>query len=337
MAIRCAINGFGRIGRLVLRSGFDNPDFQFAALNDLADAKTLAHLVKYDSVHGIWPKQVAAGEGVIVVDGREIRVFSEKDPSRLPWADLKIDVVIESTGKFRKPDGAGLHLGAGARKVIVSAPWQGARKGDLTILMGVIDSLYEAAKHDMVSTASCTTNCLAPMVKVLNDAFGIVKGEMTTIHAFTNDQRILDFPHKDLRRARSAFTSIIPTTTGAAKAIGIVIPELAGKLAAMSIRVPVPDGSIVDLACEVSKPTDVEEVNAAFKKASETPPLKDYLEYSQIELVSQDIVGNSHSCIFDSLLTDVAGGNLVKICGWYDNEMGYACRMIDMMRMMARG
>jgi glyceraldehyde 3-phosphate dehydrogenase len=337
MAIRCAINGFGRIGRLVLRSGFDSPDFQFVALNDVTDAKTLGHLAKYDSVHGIWQKQVEAGEGGIIVDGREIKVFSEKDPSKLPWADLKIDVVVESTGKFRKPDDAELHLRAGARKVIVSAPWRGAREGDLTIVMGVNDTLYDATKHHVVSTASCTTNCLAPMVKVLHDSFGIVKGEMTTIHAVTNDQSILDFPHKDLRRARSAFTSIIPTTTGAAKAIGIVIPELDGKLAAMSIRVPVADGSIVDLACEVSESTGAEEVNAAFKKASETPPLRDYLEYSQSELVSQDIVGNSHSCIFDSLLTAVAGGNLVKICGWYDNEMGYASRMIDMMRMMARG
>lgn len=337
MAIRCAINGFGRIGRLVLRSGFADPEFEFVAVNDITDAKTLAYLVQYDSVHGIWPRVVEAGDGAITVEGKEIRVFSEKDPSHLPWGDLGVDVVIESTGRFRKPEDAGLHLKAGARNVLLSAPWRGAGENDVTIVMGVNDSLYNPAKHSMISTASCTTNCLAPMVKVLNDSFGIVKGEMTTIHAYTNDQRILDLPHSDLRRARAACLSMIPTTTGAAKAIGVVIPDLKGKLAAISIRVPVPDGSIVDLAVEVAKSTSKEEVNAAFKKASETRPLKGYLEYSDREIVSSDIVGNPHSCIFDSLLTDVVGGNFVKICGWYDNEMGYANRMIDMMRMIAKG
>jgi glyceraldehyde 3-phosphate dehydrogenase len=337
MPVRCAINGFGRIGRLVLRAGVDNPDFEFVAVNDITDAKTLAHLVKYDSVHHVWAKDVTAGEGSIKVGGKEIKIFSEKDPSKLPWGDLKIDVVIESTGKFRKPEAAELHLTGGARKVIVSAPWQGTRDDVLTIVMGVNDGLYDPAKHNMVSTASCTTNCLAPMVKVLSDAFGIVKGELTTIHAFTNDQRILDLPHKDLRRARSAFVSMIPTSTGAAKAIGIVIPELKGKLGAMAIRVPVPDGSLVDLTVETSKGTTVDEVNAAFKKASETPPLKSYLEYSTSEIVSNDIIGNPHSCIFDAPLTTVVEGNLVKICGWYDNEMGYASRMIDMMKLIAKG
>jgi len=336
MAIKCAINGFGRIGRLVLRYGFGNPEFEFVGLNDLADTKTMAHLVKYDSVHGIWPRKVEAGDGSILVDGKAIKTFSEKDPSKLPWADLGVDVVIESTGYFRKPENAELHLKAGARKVIVSAPWQGARENDLTVVMGVNDDLYDGSKHDMISTASCTTNCLAPMCKVLHETFGIVRGEMTTIHAFTNDQRILDFPHKDLRRARSAFVSMIPTTTGAAKAIGIVFPELKGKLAAISIRVPVPDASIVDLAIEVSKPTTAEEVNAAFKKASEMPPLKGYLEYSESELVSVDIIGNTYSCIFDSGLTSVVDGGFVKVCAWYDNEAGYANRMIDMMKMMVK-
>jgi glyceraldehyde 3-phosphate dehydrogenase len=336
MAIKCAINGFGRIGRLVLRYGFANPGFEFVAINDLTDAKTLAHLVKYDSVHGIWPREVEAGDGAILVDGKEIKVLSEKDPSKLPWADLGVDVVIESTGHFRKPENAELHLKAGARKVIVSAPWQGAREGDLTIVMGVNDGLYDPGKHHMISTASCTTNCLAPLCKVLHESFGIVRGEMTTIHAFTNDQRILDFPHKDLRRARSAFVSMIPTTTGAAKAIGIVLPELKGKLAAISIRVPVPDASIVDLAVVVSKSTSREDVNATFKKASENAPLEGYLEYSESELVSVDIIGNTHSCVFDSALADVVDGSFVKVCAWYDNEAGYANRMIDMMKMMVK-
>jgi glyceraldehyde 3-phosphate dehydrogenase len=336
MAIKCAINGFGRIGRLVLRHGYDNPDFEFVAVNDLTDDRTLAHLLKYDSVHGIWPRKVEEGDQAIVIDGKAIKAFSEKDPSKLPWADLGVDVVIESTGHFRKPENAEMHLKAGARKVIVSAPWQGAREDDITVVMGVNDGLYDASKHDMISTASCTTNCLAPMCKVLHENFGIVRGEMTTIHAFTNDQRILDFPHKDLRRARSAFVSMIPTTTGAAKAIGIVFPELKGKLAAISIRVPVPDASIVDLAVEVSKPTSADEVNAAFKKASETAPLQGYLEYSESELVSVDIIGNTHSCIFDSGLTSVIDGGFVKVCAWYDNEAGYANRMIDMMKMMVK-
>jgi glyceraldehyde 3-phosphate dehydrogenase len=337
MAIRCAINGFGRIGRLVLRAGFGNPDFEFVAINDITDAKTLAHLVKYDSVHGVWARSVEAGDGIIRVEGKPIRIYSERDPSKLAWAEHKVDVVIESTGKFRKPEDAELHLRAGASKVLVSAPWKGAREDSITIVMGVNDNLYDPSKHTMASVASCTTNCLAPLVKVLHDSFGIVKGEMTTIHAFTNDQRILDLPHTDLRRARSAFVSIIPTTTGAAKAIGIVIPDLKGKLSAMSIRVPVADGSIVDLAVEISKAATTEAVNGAFRKASETPPLKGYLQYCEDEIVSSDIIGNPHSCIFDSLLTDVVGGNFVKVCGWYDNEAGYANRMIDVMKKIVKG
>ncbi len=337
MAIRCAINGFGRIGRLVLRSGFDDPDFEFVAINDITDATTLAHLVKYDSVHGVWSKKVKADGDSIVVEGKAIKVFSEMDPENLPWADLKVDVVIESTGMFRTPEDAEKHLKAGARRVLLSAPWKGEREDSVSIVLGVNQDLFDPAKHKMASVASCTTNCLAPIVKVLHDNFGIIRGEMTTIHAFTNDQKILDLPHKDLRRARAASMSIIPTTTGAGKAIGIVIPELKGKLAAMAIRVPVPDGSLVDLTVEVSKATTREEVNKAFRAASEAPPLGEYLEYSEAPIVSSDIVGNPHSCIFDSPLTEVQDGTLVKVCGWYDNEMGYASRMVDMMNLIARG
>ena len=337
MAIRCAINGFGRIGRLVLRAGLDDSDLEFVAVNDITDSKTLAHLVKYDSVHGIWDKDVRAGESSIRAGSHEIKVFSEKDPAKLPWKDLKIDVVIESTGLFRKPEEARKHIEAGARKVLLSAPWKGKSGDVLSIVMGVNDGLYDAGKHDMVSTASCTTNCLAPMCKVLHDEFGIVKGQMTTIHAYTNDQRILDLPHSDLRRARAAAVSIIPTSTGAAKAIGLVIPELDGKLSAIAMRVPTADGSVVDLNVEVGKSTTAEEINSAFKKASEAGPLRSYLQYSEEPLVSVDIVGNPHSCVFDAPMTSVQGGNLVKVVGWYDNEWGYSCRMIDMMNLIARG
>ncbi len=337
MAIKVAINGFGRIGRLVFRRGFDDPDFEFVAINDITDAKTLAHLIKYDSVHGVWNKRVKAEGDSIVVEGKAVKVFSEKDPANLPWGDLKVDVVIESTGKFRKPEDAEKHIKAGARRVLLSAPWKGSRDDVVSIVLGVNHELFDPAKHKMASVASCTTNCLAPMVKVLNDSFGIIRGEMTTIHAFTNDQMILDLPHKDLRRARAASMSIIPTTTGAAKAIGLVIPELKGKLAAMAIRVPVPDGSLVDLTVEVSKSTTAEDVNAAFRAASQAQPLGGYLEYSEDPIVSADIVGNPHSCIFDAPLTEVQDGTLVKVCGWYDNEMGYASRMVDVMNLIAEG
>lgn len=336
MAVRCAINGFGRIGRLVLRAGFDNPDFEFVAVNDITDAGTLAYLVKHDSVHGIWDKEVAATDSAIEADGKEIKVFSEKDPSKLPWKQLGIDVVIESTGKFRKPEDARRHIDGGARKVLLSAPWKGKSDDVLTIVMGVNDGLYDSAKHRMVSTASCTTNCLAPVCKVLNDSFGIVKGQMTTVHAYTNDQRILDLPHSDLRRARAACVSIIPTSTGAAKAIGLVIPELDGKLSAIALRVPTADGSVVDLNVEVEKSVSAEGVNAAFKKAGETAPLKPYLQYSEDPLVSIDIVGNPHSAIFDAPMTSVSGGNLIKVLAWYDNEWGYSRRMIDMMSLIAK-
>ena len=336
MAIRCAINGFGRIGRLVMRAGLDDADFEFVAVNDITDARTLGYLVKYDSVHGIWDKDVEATDKSIVAGGKEIKVLSEKDPARLPWKDLGIDVVIESTGKFRKPEEARKHIEAGARKVLLSAPWKGKSDDVLTIVMGVNDGLYDPAKHHMVSTASCTTNCLAPVCKVLDDSFGIVKGQMTTVHAYTNDQRFLYLPHSDLRRARAAGVSIIPTSTGAAKAIGLVIPELDGKLSAIAMRVPTADGSVVDLNVEVKKSTSVEEVNEAFKKASGTPPLKGYLEYSEQALVSIDIVGNPHSSIFDSGMTSVSGGNLIKVLAWYDNEWGYSNRMIDMMNLIAK-
>ncbi len=322
--VKVAINGFGRIGRLVLRCGIKEKDIDFVAVNDLTDAATLAHLFKYDSVHGIYPGEVKAKENAIIVDGKEIKVLSEKDPSKLPWERLGVEVIIESTGRFRKKEDAGLHLKAGAKKVLISAP----AKGDSpvpSIVLGVNDEHFKVG--DVVSMASCTTNCLAPIAKVLQDEFGIKRGFMTTVHAYTNDQVILDAPHKDLRRARAAAMSIIPTSTGAAKAIGLVIPELKGKLGGMALRVPVPDGSIVDLAVELEKEVTAEEVNRAMKKASEGE-MKGILEYSEEELVSTDIIGNKASSIFDSKQTK-ANGSLVKVLGWYDNEMGYAQRMVD--------
>lgn len=332
MALRYAINGFGRIGRLVLRTAEGDGDLAIAAINDITDAKTLAHLFKYDSVHGIYEGEVSHEDDAIIVDGKRVRVFSERDPAALPWGDLDVDVVIESTGKFRDREGASKHLKAGARKVMISAP---AKQPDVTIVMGVNDGDYDASAHHIISTASCTTNCAAPMVKVIHDSFGIVKGIMTTVHAYTNDQRILDLPHKDLRRARAAMVSMIPTTTGAAKAVTVVMPELEGRLDGVAVRVPTSDGSIVDFSIEVEKETTPEAVNEAFRKASEIPPLKGYLEYTTEPLVSIDIVGNRHSCVFDSLLTKVIGGNLVKVFGWYDNEGAYAARMVDMMKLVA--
>jgi glyceraldehyde 3-phosphate dehydrogenase len=331
-ALRYAINGFGRIGRLVLRIASDSSDFEIAAVNDITDAATLAHLLKYDSVHGAFGGEVSHTADAITVNGKSISVFSQKDPGSLPWKDLDVDVVIESTGKFRDREGASKHLKAGAKKVMISAP---AKEPDITIVMGVNDGDYDPSRHDIISTASCTTNCAAPMVKVLNENFGIVKGLMTTVHAYTNDQRILDLPHKDLRRARAAMVSMIPTTTGAAKAVTVVLPELVGKLDGMAIRVPTADGSIVDFVLQVSKSTTAEEVNEAFRRASESPPLKGYLRYTEEPLVSIDIVGDHHSCIFDSGLTKVSNGDLVKVLGWYDNEAGYAARMVDMMRLVA--
>jgi len=335
MALKYAINGFGRIGRLVLRIAHDNPEFDIVAVNDLTDAGTLAHLFKYDSVHGVFDGDVSVEGDTLIVNGKKIKVFSEKDPSGLPWKDLGVDVAIESTGHFRTREGAGKHIDAGAAKVMISAPAKGEKGPDITIVMGVNDTDYDPDNHHIISTASCTTNCAAPMVKVLNDNFGIVRGIMTTIHAVTNDQRILDLPHKDLRRARAAGVSMIPTTTGAAKAVTIVIPELVGKLDGMAVRVPTSDGSLVDFVLETEKSATAEEVNAAFREAASNGPLAPYLRYTDEPLVSIDIVGDRHSCIFDSGLTKVMGGNLIKVLGWYDNEAGYAARMVDMMKHVA--
>ncbi|MFT5143271.1 MAG: glyceraldehyde 3-phosphate dehydrogenase [Rhodothermales bacterium] len=326
MAIRLAINGFGRIGRLVFRSILERAtdEFDVVAVNDLTDSATLAHLFKYDSVHGKYPGTVKTyGEG-LEIDGDRFKVFSERDPSKLPWGDLGIDVVIESTGFFRTREKAGLHLQAGAKKVVISAPASGAV--DATIVLGVNDHLL-TGKEEVISNASCTTNCLAPMVKVLDDSFGLKKGFMTTVHAYTSDQNLQDAPHSDMRRARAAALSIIPTTTGAAKAVGLVLPHLAGKLDGFALRVPTPDGSLTDLVAELNQEVTKEQINAAMKAASEGS-MKGILEYSEEPLVSTDIIHNPHSNIFDALST-MASGNLVKVVGWYDNEWGYASRTVD--------
>jgi glyceraldehyde 3-phosphate dehydrogenase len=332
MGFKFAINGFGRIGRLVLRLASEMDGFDCVAVNDLTDAGTMAHLLKYDSVHGKFGADITHDDTSITVNGDRFAFHSERDPANLPWKDLGVDVVIESTGHFRDRPGASKHLTAGARKVMISAP---AKDPDVMIVMGVNDQDYDHTNHHIISTASCTTNCAAPMIKVLHDSFGISKGIMTTVHAYTNDQMILDFPHKDLRRARAAAVSMIPTTTGAAKAICIVMPELAGKLDGLAVRVPTPDGSLVDFVVQVEKKTTAAEVNEAFRAAADSPPLAGYLKYSDEPLVSIDIVGDRHSCIFDSPLTTVMGGDLVKIFGWYDNEAGYASRMVDMMKLVA--
>lgn len=327
MALRVAINGFGRIGRLVLRAALQNnvDALEFVAINDITNTKTLAHLFKYDSIHRRFPGTVEYTDSELVVNGKKIKVFAIKDPTQLPWKDLGIDIVIEATGIFTKKEEAEKHIQAGAKRVIITAPADGVEK---TIVVGVNDNIL-TPNDVIVSNASCTTNCLAPMVKVLHDNFKIRKGLMTTVHAYTNDQRVLDLPHKDLRRARAAGMSIIPTTTGAAKAVGKVIPELNGKLHGFALRVPVPDGSVTDFVAELEKEVTVEEVNKAFKEASETY-LKGILEYTEDEIVSSDIIGNPHSCIFDAKSTMVMGGNLVKVIGWYDNEWGYSCRVIDL-------
>lgn len=326
MSYKVAINGFGRIGRNFFRSSIDQDYFEVVAINDITSAKTLAHLLKYDSVFGRFEKEVRVNEGSIVVNGREIRIFSERDPENLPWKDLGIDLVVESTGLFRKREGAEKHIKAGAKKVIISAP---ATDPDITIVMGVNDYKYNTKEHNIISNASCTTNCVAPVVKVLNDNFKIIKGNMTTIHSYTNDQRILDLPHKDLRRARAAAQNMIPTTTGAAKAVGLVIPDVAGKITGSAIRVPTPDVSIVDLVVNLERSTNVEEMKRLFKKASENE-LKGILEYSEEPLVSSDIIGNDNSCVVDSqFITDI-GGNMVKILAWYDNEWAYSSRIRDL-------
>ena len=330
MAIRVGINGFGRIGRQVLRAAKQQnvADIEFVAVNDLTDTKTLAHLFKYDSVHRTYQGDVEAGNGSIIVDGAEVKVFAEKDPSALKWRDLGVDVVLESTGRFTSADAARKHVDAGAKKVVISAPAKGE---DITIVMGVNETKYDSAKHTIISNASCTTNCLVPMVKVVKDTFGFVRGSMVTIHSYTNDQNVLDLPHKDLRRARAAALSIIPTTTGAAKATSLVMPELKGKIDGISIRVPTPDVSLTDLAVVVDKPVTMEQVNAAFKAAADGP-MNGILQYTDEELVSADYIGNPHSCILDAKSTNVVDGLLIKVSGWYDNEWGYACRCVDLLR-----
>jgi len=328
MAIKIGINGFGRIGRLVFRAILErgDHDFDVVAVNDLTDAATLAHLFKYDSVHGRFPGEVRADGDGLIVNGDRFRVLSERDPANLPWGDLGCDVVVESTGFFTARDKAALHLQGGAKKVVISAPAKGP---DATIVLGVNDDALKA-EHDVVSNASCTTNCLAPMVKVLDDAFGVEHGMMTTIHAYTSDQNLQDAPHKDLRRARAAALSIVPTTTGAAKAVGEVLPHLNGKLDGFSLRVPIPDGSITDFTAVLRQAPSVEEVNAAFRAAAEGP-MQGILEYNVDPIVSTDIVHNPHSCVFDSPLT-MAMGHTVKVVGWYDNEWGYSNRTVDLVK-----
>lgn len=324
--MKVAINGFGRIGRNFFRIAFGDPDIEIVAINDLTDAKTLAHLLKYDSVHGIYEREVKHTDSSIVVDGKEIKITAIKDPTQLPWKDLEVDVVIESTGVFTKREDAQKHIEAGAKKVVISAP---AKNPDITIVLGVNQETYDPANHHIISNASCTTNALAPIVKVLQREFGIKHGYMVTTHAYTNDQRILDLPHKDLRRARAAATNIVPTTTGAAKALGEVIPEVKGKLDGTARRVPVADGSLIDLTVVVEKETSVEDVNNAMKRYAEGE-MCGILAYCQDPIVSSDIIGNPASSIFDSLLTQVINGNLVHVASWYDNEYGYSMRLKDL-------
>src|SRR4051794_1990675 len=327
------INGFGRIGRNVLRAMSQQDVEKIKAINDLTDTHTLAHLLKYDSVHGRFNGELGYDENNIIVRGHKIKILKERDPAKLPWKDLGVEVVLESTGFFTSRDKAELHISSGgAKKVLISAP---AKNADITLCIGINDSLYDAAKHSIVSNASCTTNCLAPLCKVLNDKFGIEWGFMSTIHSYTNDQRILDLPHEDLRRARAAAVSIIPASTGAAKAIGEVVPELKGRLNGGAFRVPTPDGSVTDFAALLKKEASTETINQAFKDASSNSSYKGVLEYSDEPLVSRDIIGNPHSCIFDSKLTLALGDKFVKVVGWYDNEWGYSNRCVQMMEMLA--
>ena len=330
MALKVAINGFGRIGRMVFRAGFSNPDIELVAINDLTDIATLAHLLKYDSVHGAFGEDVSSGERSLIINGKEIEIYSEKDPSRLPWGELGVETVFECTGLFRDRESASGHLDAGAEKVIISAP---AKSPDITVVMGVNEQEYDAKTHHIVSNASCTTNCLAPVCKVLLDHFGIEKGLMTTTHAYTGDQRLLDFPHKDLRRARAAALSMIPTTTGAAKAVALVLPQLDGKLNGMAIRVPTPNVSVVDLVVQLTKPTTADAVNQAMEAASKTS-LKGILAFSNEPLVSIDFNGAAASSTVDGPSTMVIG-DMLKILSWYDNEFGYSSRMVDLAVYMA--
>jgi glyceraldehyde 3-phosphate dehydrogenase len=332
MAIKVGINGFGRIGRNIVRAALGNKDFDFVAVNDLTNAETLAHLLKYDSVLGNLKADITATADTITVDGDAIKVLSVKDPAQLPWKELGVDIVFESTGKFTKRDDTSKHIAAGAKKVIVTAPAKGP---DVSLVIGVNDGIYDPAKHHIISNASCTTNCLAPVAKVLHEQFGIVKGWMTTIHSYTNDQNLLDLPHKDMRRARAAALSMIPTTTGAASALGEVIPALKGKLDGFAMRVPTPNVSVVDLAVLLQKKTTAEEVNAAFKTAADGP-LKGILEYVTAPLVSIDFRGNPHSSMLDAAYTKVMDGDFVKVLSWYDNEWGYSCRCIDLLTMIQK-
>jgi glyceraldehyde 3-phosphate dehydrogenase len=332
MAVKVGINGFGRIGRLVVRAAVQrNAPLEFVAVNDITDAKTLAHLLRYDTVHRTWPDAGPEADGHLQVLGKKIKVLAEKEPAKLPWKELGVDAVLESTGKFTDRAGAAQHIDAGAKSVLVSAPGKGV---DLTFVFGVNDDAFDPRQHRVVSIGSCTTNCLAPVVKVLNDTFGIEHGLMTTIHAYTNDQRILDLPHKDLRRARAAAQNLIPTSTGAARAIGEVLPEMKGRLDGVSVRAPVMDGSLVDLVCRVKRSTSAAEVNAAMQKAAHGP-LKGILEYSVDPLVSSDVIGNPHSSVFDSLSTNVMAGDMVKVFSWYDNEWGFSNRVVDALVKMA--
>ncbi len=330
MGRRVGVNGFGRIGRLFVRRAFQVGDLEVAAINDLADPQVLAYLFKYDSVHGVFPGEVGAEGDYLVIEGRKIKVLSEKDPSALPWREMGVEVAIESTGRFTNREDAAKHLSAGAKKVIISAP---AKNPDITVVLGVNFEAYQPENHHLISNASCTTNCLAPLVKVLKDNFGVERGYMTTIHAYTNDQRILDLVHKDLRRARAAALSIIPTTTGAAKAIGEVIPELKGKMDGVAMRVPVSDGSVVDLVAILEREVTEEEVNRAFREAASQPNYQGILQYTEDPIVSVDVVGNSHSSIFDAQST-MCQGNLVKVVSWYDNEWGYTCRLVDLAKLV---
>ena len=331
MAIKVGINGFGRIGRNVLRASLKRGDIDFVAVNDITDTQTLAHLLKYDSVLGNLDADIKSGDKTISVNGDEFQVFSERDPGKIDWASVGAEIVIESTGLFTKRDDAARHLHDTVKKVIITAP---AKSEDVTIVLGVNEKAYNPREHHVISNASCTTNCLGPIAKVLHENFTIVKGLMNTIHSYTNDQRLLDLPHKDLRRARAAALSIIPTTTGAAKAIGLVLPELKGKLDGISLRVPTPNVSIVDFVAEVAKNTNKEEVNAAMRKAAEGP-LRGILQYSEEPLVSVDFRGNSHSSILDAPYTSVIEGNMVKLLSWYDNEWGYSCRVVDLIKYVA--
>ena len=327
MTIKIAINGFGRIGRLVFRAGYSNTDLEFVAINDIADSKVLAHLLKYDSIYGKMNADIKAGNNCIIIDGREIKTFTARDPQVLPWKDLGVDVVLESTGKFTDRTGAEKHLKAGAKKVIISAP---AKDPDVTIVLGVNSEVYDRTKHHVISMGSCTTNCLAPIVKILNQEYGLEYGLMTTIHAYTNDQVVQDEPHKDLRRARAAALSMIPTTTGAARAISEVIPEMKGRLDGLAIRVPTPNVSIVDFVATLSKETNKQEINAKLKFYAQGP-MKGILLCSEEELVSRDFSGNSHSSIVDMPNTNVIGGKMVKILSWYDNEWGFCSRMLELL------